>query len=247
MKKGIVWVIVVAIAIFLLWLASSWGNNINNDVQSDTLINANEEIEGDDETVDESKTADDEISLKNNINTEDNMDNENTLAQTHKATFTTNKGKIVIGLYGNAVPNTVGNFVKLAQDGFYNGTRFHRVIDGFMIQGGDPLSKDLSMKDRWGTGDPGYKFDDEFGEGLSNVKGSISMANAGPNTNGSQFFINLIDNTFLDYDKEPLTSKHSVFGHVVEGMEVVEAIGNVETDQTDKPLDDVIVESIVIE
>ena len=124
------------------------------------------------------------------------------------AVFTTNQGTFSLSLEAEKAPNTVANFVKLAQAGFYNGQRFHRVIEGFMIQGGDPLSKDVSNKAMWGTGGPGYQFADEFGVGLSNVVGTISMANAGPNTNGSQFFINTNDNVFLD-------GKHAVFGKVI--------------------------------
>ncbi len=155
------------------------------------------------------------------------------------AVFTTNQGTFSLQLETEKAPKTVENFVKLAQAGFYDGQRFHRVIEGFMIQGGDPLSKDLANKAMWGTGGPGYKFADEFGQGLSNVTGTISMANAGPNTNGSQFFINTNDNTFLD-------GKHAVFGKVVEGMDVVMKISQVDTDPTDKPLSDVIIEKVEV-
>jgi peptidylprolyl isomerase/peptidyl-prolyl cis-trans isomerase A (cyclophilin A) len=155
------------------------------------------------------------------------------------AIFKTNQGSFSLSLETEKAPKTVENFTKLAQAGFYNGQRFHRVIEGFMIQGGDPLSKDVANKAMWGTGDPGYKFADEFGPGLSNVTGTISMANAGPNTNGSQFFINTNDNVFLD-------GKHAVFGKVVEGMDIVMKISNVPTDPTDKPVSDVIIESVEI-
>ncbi len=155
------------------------------------------------------------------------------------AVFTTNQGSFSLQLETEKAPKTTANFVKLAQTGFYNGQRFHRVIEGFMIQGGDPLSKDISKKMMWGTGGPGYQFADEFGLGLSNVTGTISMANSGPNTNGSQFFINTNDNVFLD-------GKHAVFGKVVEGMDVVMKISQVPTDPTDKPLSDVIIESVEV-
>ena len=120
----------------------------------------------------------------------------------------TNLGDIEIELFSEKVPLTVGNFTKLAGEGFYNGTKFHRVISGFMIQGGDPLSKDDASQDMWGTGGPGYNFADEIGADNSNAIGTIAMANAGPNTNGSQFFINVADNSFLN-------DKHTVFGKVV--------------------------------
>ena len=144
----------------------------------------------------------------------------------------TSMGDIKIELDPN-MPITSGNFEKLVNEGFYDGTIFHRVIDGFMIQGGDPNGD--------GTGGPGYTIKDEFTKGNSNLRGTVSMANRGPDTGGSQFFINLVDNTQLDYDKEPLTSKHPVFGKVVEGMEVVDAIGKVETGAMDKPVEDVVI------
>jgi len=158
---------------------------------------------------------------------------------TMQATITTNKGVITLELFGDQTPETVGNFTKLAQEGFYNGTKFHRVIDGFMVQGGDPLTKDDSAQSVWGTGGPGYKFADEIVPGLSNVTGTISMANAGPNTNGSQFFINVADNTFLD-------GKHAVFGKVTEGMDLVIALSQVERNQRDVPVDPIILESVVV-
>lgn len=163
-----------------------------------------------------------------------------------KAIFNTNKGTFEIELFTDQTPKTTDNFIKLAESGFYNGVKFHRVIAGFMIQGGDPNTKDDNLMDMWGTGGPGYQFNDEFGEGLSNVVGTISMANSGPNTNGSQFFINVADNSFLDYDKEPLTSKHAVFGKVVSGMDVVQAISQVETGFRDIPVEPVVITSISI-
>lgn len=137
----------------------------------------------------------------------------------------TNKGDIVIELYDN-MPITAGNFEKLINKGFYDGVIFHRVIDGFMIQGGDPTGT--------GTGGPGYTIKDEFVGENKNDRGTISMANAGPNTGGSQFFINLVDNNFLD-------TKHPVFGKVVSGMDMVDAIGKVQTDSADKPLEDIVI------
>lgn len=155
------------------------------------------------------------------------------------ATFVTNYGEFTLRLETEKAPRTTANFVKLAGEGFYDGQRFHRVIDGFMIQGGDPLSKEEGNRPYWGTGGPGYTFADEFGEGLSNVTGTISMANAGPNTNGSQFFINVNDNVFLD-------KKHAVFGSVTGGMDVVLKISQVETGPTDQPVQDVVIERVVL-
>lgn len=154
-----------------------------------------------------------------------------------QATLHTNRGDITIEFFGQDAPKTVENFTKLAQSGFYNGTKFHRVISGFMIQGGDPLSKDDSMMARWGTGGPGYQFADEIRPNNRNVAGTISMANAGPNTNGSQFFINVADNTFLD-------TKHTTFGRVTAGMDVVSAIAATKTGQNDRPVEAVVITSI---
>lgn len=151
----------------------------------------------------------------------------------------TNMGDITIE-FSNATPKTVANFVKLAQAGFYNGTKFHRVIKGFMNQGGDPLSKDDTQMARWGTGGPGYKFDDEIVAGNKNDPGTVAMANAGPNTNGSQFFINVAANNFLD-------DKHTVFGRVTGGADVVMAMNAVETTEPgrlDRPVKPIIITSI---
>lgn len=155
------------------------------------------------------------------------------------ATLHTTKGDITIEFTPDVTPNTVANFIKLAQAGFYDNTKFHRVIKGFMNQGGDPLSKDDTKMGLWGTGDPGYKFADEIGAQNKNSVGTIAMANAGPNTNGSQFFINAADNNFLD-------TKHTVFGKVTEGLDVVMAINSVATDANDRPIEPVIIKSITL-
>lgn len=159
--------------------------------------------------------------------------------QNQTVTMKTNKGAITIELFNSTTPKTAENFSKLAKDGFYDGTKFHRVIEGFMIQGGDPLSKDDAMQDRWGTGGPGYKFADEIAATNKNNRGTISMANAGPNTNGSQFFINLVDNNFLD-------TKHTVFGRVTAGMDVVDAIAASKTTPNDRPIEAVVIQKIEV-
>ena len=144
-----------------------------------------------------------------------------------KVLLKTNMGDITLQLYED-MPITAGNFQKLVEKGFYDGTIFHRIIDGFMIQGGDPTGT--------GCGGPGYAIKDEFTHKNRNDRGTISMANAGPNTGGSQFFINLVDNNFLD-------SKHPVFGKVVEGMGVVDAMGKVKKGAMDRPVKEVKIES----
>lgn len=176
----------------------------------------------------------------------DNQPTKNTMNP--KAVFTTNKGVFELELFEDQMPITVGNFTKLADEGFYNGTKFHRVIDGFMIQGGDPNSKTDNAA-TYGQGGPGYTIQDEFvaAANLSNVRGTIAMANTGqPNSGGSQFFINTVDNLGLDFDKDPASSKHPVFGHVVSGMDVVDAISSTETGPRDLPVDPVIIESLKI-
>ena len=155
------------------------------------------------------------------------------------ATLETNRGAIQISFFPALAPKTVENFLSLARAGFYDGTKFHRVIKGFMIQGGDPLTKDDAKKAAWGTGGPGYAFADEIHAENRNLAGTIAMANSGPNTNGSQFFINAADNTFLD-------GKHTVFGKVIAGMEIVRAIENTPTDSADRPLQSVVIERISV-
>lgn len=146
-----------------------------------------------------------------------------------RATLQTNHGAIEVELFPDEAPKTVENFRRLASDGFYDGVIFHRVIPDFMIQGGDPTGT--------GRGGPGYTFEDEFNEHKV-VRGALAMANAGPNTNGSQFFI-------VTADACPwLDGKHTVFGQVVGGMDVVDTISGLATDRADKPRDDVTIERV---
>jgi len=167
----------------------------------------------------------------NNTNTTVNEENKNIVV------FTTNFGTITLELFRDKAPNTSENFEELAKIGFYEGTRFHRVIADFMIQGGDPQSKDISLKNRWGTGGPGYQFADEINDEKL-VKGVLAMANSGPDTNGSQFFIVTAESTpWLD-------GAHTAFGRVIEGMDVVEKIGAVATGPNDVPLEDVIIQKV---
>jgi cyclophilin family peptidyl-prolyl cis-trans isomerase len=161
----------------------------------------------------------------------------------HTATITTSKGVIEVELYGNKTPKTVENFVTLAGKGYYDGTKFHRVIKGFMIQGGDPLSKDDAKKSLWGTGGPGYQFDDELTGQETYPQGTLAMANAGPNTNGSQFFIVTASPT------APLPPSYTVFGKVTKGLEVALLIQEVKTEQPgrlDRPIDPIVIESIKV-
>jgi cyclophilin family peptidyl-prolyl cis-trans isomerase len=208
-----VWIVIVAIAIVSLLFIFGWSKKAHAPVSED---------------VKESET------LVVNNNKEEKMENTNSVA-----TITTNLGVIKIELFADKAPNTVANFVKLSNEGFYNNTKFHRIIKDFMIQGGDPLSKDDAQINRWGTGGPGYVFNDEQND-VALVNGVIAMANAGPNTNGSQFFI-------ITAEATPwLQGKHTGFGKVIEGLDIVEKIGNVETGAQDRPVEAVVLQSVEI-
>ena len=184
-------------------------------------------------------------------------------AQGPKATIKTNQGEIVVQLFEKLAPKTVKNFIELANKGYYDGVTFHRVIPDFMIQGGDPTGTGHGGESTYG-----HPFEDEFSDQLFNFNGALSMANAGPNTNGSQFFIvsnehvpaNMIDQmkmvgypqAVIDYYQEHggtpwLDHRHTVFGQVIKGMDVVQAISKVQRDQMDKPKDDVVMEKVTIE
>src|SRR5690348_17643021 len=146
-----------------------------------------------------------------------------------QATMTTNDGPIVLELFDEDAPKTVANFKKLAQDGFYDGLIFHRVIKDFMIQGGCPQGS--------GTGGPGYTFEDEINQHKV-ARGALAMANSGPNTNGSQFFI-------VTAEACPwLDGKHTVFGRVTGGLDVVDELSQLETDGSDRPHEDVVIERL---
>jgi peptidylprolyl isomerase len=230
MKNIILIIIIILLAGFGIWYL------VKNSPKQNSQLNpqnfSTENTEG------QVSTTSTETSVINN-----NPSSENLGGQANKksmnAILHTSMGDITIKLSPETTPNTVENFTKLAKSGFYDGTKFHRVIKDFMNQGGDPLSKDDSQMARWGTGGPGYQFADEITGSNNNAVGSISMANAGPNTNGSQFFINVADNSFLN-------TKHTVFGNVVEGMDVVMAINNVKTAPGDRPIEPVIIKSITI-
>ena len=150
-----------------------------------------------------------------------------------KVDFFTNYGDFTVELYDSLVPITTSNFINLVSSGFYDGALFHRVISNFMIQGGD-------------VSPPPATITDEFDSTLSNIQKTISMANSGPNTGTCQFFINLVDNTYLDFDKPPFTSKHPVFGITTSGFNIVEDIGDVQTNFNDIPYIDVIMDSVRI-
>jgi cyclophilin family peptidyl-prolyl cis-trans isomerase len=153
------------------------------------------------------------------------------LAKSYSATLATNHGHIEIELHAMDTPQAVNNFVFLANEGFYDGVIFHRVVPGFVIQGGDPTGT--------GRGGPGYKFRDELEKAKPYSRGTVAMANAGPNTNGSQFFVTVAATPWL-------TGKHTIFGEVTEGMDVVSAISTTETGAQDRPAEDVVLDKVEI-
>ncbi len=185
------------------------------------------------------------ISLQNQTTKTDKKPNAPTSGDSRAtgAILVTNYGEIEI-VFRNKAPLAVSNFTKLAQSGFYDGTRFHRVIPDFMIQGGDPLSKDISQKNIWGTGGPGYQFADEFYSDDTMNQGVMALANSGPNTNGSQFFI-----VTAKGGAPWLSGRHTIFGTVTRGLDVVLKIEKVKTEGKgvyDRPLQDVLIEKVIL-
>jgi cyclophilin family peptidyl-prolyl cis-trans isomerase len=185
--------------------------------------------------------------LNNSLNEEKSMNvetpkapvvNQELIKKYPFATIKTSLGDIKVKFYGAATPLTVTNFLQLAESKFYDNVKFHRVIKGFMVQGGDPFSKDDAMKAIWGTGDPGYKFKDELIGKEKYPQGTLAMANSGPNTNGSQFFI------VTASPEAPLPPSYTVFGEVVGGIDVALKIENVETTSSDRPIEDVAIKSV---
>ena len=163
---------------------------------------------------------------------EEKQKSEVTASSNPVVVFDTSEGIIKAELFLDKAPKTAGNFITLAEKGFYNGLIFHRVIPDFMIQGGDPQGV--------GTGGPGYSIDDEFGPGLSHERGVLSMANSGPNTGGSQFFITVIPTPWLD-------GKHAIFGKVTEGLDIIDKISTVQSQGSDRPVTDVVMKTVSIQ
>jgi cyclophilin family peptidyl-prolyl cis-trans isomerase len=188
--------------------------------------------------------------LNNTLNEENNMSistpkapavNQAIIKKYPFATIKTSLGDIKVKFNGTATPLTVTNFLQLAESKFYNNVKFHRVIKGFMIQTGDPLSKNDSTQGRWGTGDPGYKFKDELSGKEKYPQGTLAMANSGPNTNGSQFFI------VTASPEAPLPPSYTVFGEVVSGMDVALKIENVKTTTPDRPVENVTITGVELQ
>ena len=175
---------------------------------------------------------------------EGSMNKEKVTKEMTTAIIETTKGNITVEFFDKDAPNTVANFIKLASAGFYDGIKFHRVIKGFMVQAGDPLTKDDSKMSMWGTGGPGYQFADEINPNSELYKtgykrGIVAMANSGPNTNGSQFFI-----MHQDY---PLPPSYTIFGRVTSGLDVVDAIATTPTGANDRPVAAVIIKNVSVQ
>ncbi|MDQ1281954.1 MAG: hypothetical protein QG630_305 [Patescibacteria group bacterium] len=221
-NTSVIIIIFLAVLIFIGMFLYKGNDNQNSKVDTGGIIGTAKDINID------------------NINKNTNMDN-NQIQNYKQAILHTNMGDITF-TFASDKTNTTSNFIKLASSGFYNGVKFHRVIQGFMIQTGDPLSKDDSQKNAWGTGGPGYKFADELTGQEKYPIGTVAMANSGPNTNGSQFFIMTTD--------VPLPPSYTVFGKVEVGQDIADKISKVKTDgsaQTgghDRPVNDVIINSI---
>ncbi len=225
-KKSILIIILLIIILFIFFVlfkkdkdTNAVNNNNNNNELSENQLAEN---------------IDKILSTNNNSNDKDN-NMETNKKEINLIILKTNMGDISFELLKDK-PLTTSNFIKLAEEGFYDNVRFHRVINGFMIQTGDPNSKDINKKSIWGMGDPGYKFNDELtGKETYNI-GTVAMANSGPNTNGSQFFI-MTSNT-------PLPPNYTVFGKVISGQDVANKIQLVETDANDRPIKDIIINSV---
>ncbi len=231
MKKYTIIVVVCVVAILLTLVFWKLYDKKNTEQYQSTDAYASR-------TLDEQTTPDTQTSPETPItNVTDNK-------KIMNATLHTNKGDIQIEFFDTDAPNTVANFTKLASEKFYDGIKFHRVIKGFMVQAGDPLTKDETKSAFWGTGGPGYKFNDEINPQsdlyakVGYKKGILAMANSGPNTNGSQFFI-----MHADYPLPPL---YTIFGKVTAGQDVVDKIANVKTGPNDRPVDPVVINSITL-
>ena len=223
--------IIFAVAIMLIAIgASGCANDINNSAETDDAFAPENSVI----TPNNNGEVSEPVVNNNTMKTLDGQ--EDLFAQYSQAIIKTNLGNITVKFYGEDSPVTVNNFMNLAKKGFYNETKFHRVIKDFMIQGGDPKSKE-SDTSYWGTGGPDYRFSDEF-NAHKLVAGSLAMANSGPNTNGSQFFIVTAPETpWLD-------GRHTNFGEVVEGMDIVKKIEAGETGDMDRPVKEVVIKSV---
>lgn len=235
--------VVLVIGLFIYLVISPENKNGVMDTEN-KMIMENGEVMNHDEMNHEQNVTATTTTTNTDSNTISKTDTKNSkMKATYMVKMETTKGTIVLELNTNIAPKTVANFTKLAGEGFYNGIKFHRVIKDFMIQGGDPLSKDDKMVDRWGTGGPGYRFEDEITDPATYQngykRGILAMANSGPNTNGSQFFIMHKD--------VPLPPNYTIFGRVVSGLETVDAIADSKTLPNDRPVDNIVITKVTVE
>ena len=235
MKNGtlisIILVVIVIALIIVGWGASRPNPSLTN------LLNSTSTEQFASTSTDATLASSTPIDASSSINQSNNK------KMSQIVTLDTSLGQIQFETYNNDAPNTVANFVKLADQGYYNGLNFHRVIKGFMIQGGDPNCTPERSKGGCGSGGPGYQFADELNPATPSYqagykKGVVAMANAGPNTNGSQFFIMLADN--------PLPNAYTIFGKVIKGQEIVDQIGNVQTAAGDRPVETVLIKKVTV-
>ena len=230
--------IVISLLVVVLAFVAYFLQGVTDDSTSLTATSAKEQVI--------KKTIDNKTSQKDSLNmgttTQNNLSSTNTTIMNIPQNVTgaiikTNLGDIEIA-FATSAPKTVQNFVSLTSSKFYDGVKFHRVIRDFMIQTGDPLSKDDTKKDSWGTGGPGYRFEDELSGKESYTQGTVAMANAGPNTNGSQFFI------VTASPMVPLPPSYTVFGHVTKGIETALKIQDMQTGARDVPVQDIVIKSV---
>ncbi len=257
-NRKIVWssiAVVIVILISLIFIVKNKKEITNKiDLDKEQVLSSKDLSKKQKENVNSKEEKNSNSSSKSNVNNQVNKNNQknnmeqktaesinmNLVETCQGVKMKTNQGTIEIKFYNEKAPTTVANFCSLAKEGFYDGIRFHRVIKDFMIQAGDPNSKDLAKKNTWGMGGPGYKFKDELPKAGEYKMGSIAMANSGPNTNGSQFFI------VSGEAGVGLPPLYTLFGEVVEGMDIVNLIQNVETEGSDRPVNDVIIEGIEV-
>ena len=232
----------IAFLLIVLAAVGYWGFSKRDDQKiEDTKTISILEIEKKAKKNIQEATRKEQEKINNSLEETETMNNSN-LEYVEKysgAVIKTNLGNIEVKFHNDNAPITVNNFLKLADEDFYDGIKFHRVIKGFMIQGGDPNSKeeDTSM---WGVGDPGYKFDDELTGKERYPQGTLAMANSGPNTNGSQFFI------VTASPEASLPPSYTVFGEVISGLDVALKIENVQTTTSDRPIENVVIEAVEI-
>lgn len=240
-------VIAVGFLFYSLFMPSPQQNLANdgiigNDAFEQDIATHTEDVSGEMNTI-EQMAINTNSATSTKINSITTKSTIKKMETTYKVKMETNKGNIELELNTNIAPKTVENFLKLTNAGFYNGVKFHRVIKDFMIQTGDPQSKDDKLMNAWGTGGPGYKFDDEITDAATYKtgykRGVLAMANSGANTNGSQFFIMHKD--------VPLPPNYTIFGKVISGIEVVDLIANVKTAGADRPVEAVVINKITVE